>query len=272
MSLMNTPSVDMPQEIQPLLDEYCTLTHKQLPNLIGAVYLHGSIALGAFDLHHSDIDFVTMINRRCTAHDLNTLAEIHHHLAQKYAQWTMDGSYLQWDDLGKMPEEIEPHPHVNNVFRPTIQGNGGRVMWWILKQNGVAVVGKDPKLLDIDVDWDALIADMHHNLNTYWKRFIREPRRIAWLYADDGIEWTVLGVLRQYYTFREDDIISKIGAGNYGLHHLPHHWHPIIQEAIHIRQRNPSSLYLLRVHRMIIAWRFLRYVIGICNLELTAAR
>ncbi|WP_277674507.1 aminoglycoside adenylyltransferase domain-containing protein, partial [Piscibacillus halophilus] len=50
------------------------------------------------------------------------------------------------------------------------------------------------------------------------------------------VEWTVLGLLRQYYTLMEKDIISKLEAGYYGLEILPTKWHPIIQEAINIRK------------------------------------
>jgi hypothetical protein len=49
-------------------------------------------------------------------------------------------------------------------------------------------------------------------MNTYWARFTTDPRYIAWLLADYGIQWTVLGVLRQFYTFREHAITSKVGA------------------------------------------------------------
>ena len=41
------------------------------------------------------------------------------------------------------------------------------VTWWNLKHRGIAVVGPLAEYLDIQVDWDGLIAKMHHNLNTY---------------------------------------------------------------------------------------------------------
>lgn len=258
--------MSIPQEIQPLLDDYLALMRTQLPDLLGAMYLHGSIALDAFQPHTSDIDFVTVINRCCTDDDTHTLAHIHRMLGQKYPQWTMDGAYLQWSDLGNIPSAIAPYPHVNEAFfNPEAEGTVGYVTWWLLKNRGVAVIGRDPKTLDIQIDWDIFIHDMQHNLNTYWRRFTTAPRRIIWLLDDYGVQWAILGVLRQFYTFRERTIISKIGAGEYALNCLPQRWHRIIQHAIHIRKQQPDTLYRWRVTRMMEAHQFLRYIIGVCN-------
>jgi hypothetical protein len=106
---------------------------------------------------------------------------------------------------------------------------------------------------------------MRHNPNTYWKNFSCKPGRMAWLLTDFGIQWAVLGVLRQYYTFREQDISSKTGAGEYALKYLPTRWHRLIREAIHIREHTGVSVYPSRILRAVEAWAFLRYVIRSCN-------
>ena len=86
-----------------------------------------------------------------------------------------------------------------------------------------------------------------------------------WLLADYGIQWTVLGVLRQFYTLREHGIKSKIGAGEYGLQHMPPLWQPLIQEAINIRQHVQPSLFRSRVVRAVQARAFLQLIISACN-------
>ncbi|MDZ5016954.1 DUF4111 domain-containing protein, partial [Clostridium perfringens] len=57
------------------------------------------------------------------------------------------------------------------------------------------------------------------------------------------IEWGVLGVSRLYYTFKERDITSKIGAGEYALQNLPERWHKIINESMRLRKGNKKSFY-----------------------------
>ncbi len=109
------------------------------------------------------------------------------------------------------------------------------------------------------------MAATRENLNTYWARFTQEPTRMAWLLSDYGVQWVVLGVLRQFYTFKEQDITSKTCAGEYAVEHLPERWHRMIQEALNIRNQTNSSLYRLRIIRAVEAVRFLKFVIHFCN-------
>jgi hypothetical protein len=121
----------------------------------------------------------------------------------------LEGSYLQWDDLGKSGEPVSPHPHYHDGrLEPDACSDVNDVTWWILKHRGLALIGPEPSDLAFQVDLDMLIARMKHNLNTYWAAYTNQPRRMAWLFADYGIQWAVLGVLRQYYTFQERDITS----------------------------------------------------------------
>jgi hypothetical protein len=83
--------------------------------------------------------------------------------------------------------------------------------------------------------------------------------------TDYGIQWTVIGVLRVWYSFREQDITSKTGAGGYALTHLPSQWHPLIQEAINLRDHPGHKLYTSRLRRARDAVQFLHYLIQLCN-------
>ncbi len=141
------------------------------------------------------------------------------------------------------------------------------VTWWVLKHRGIAVLGPSPQHFAIEIDWDDLLAKMHHNLNTYWPRFTSNPRRMAWLLDDYGIQWAVLGVLRQFYTFRERAITSKTAAGTYSLAHTPCRWHQLIKEAINIRMGTHASLYRFRIVRAIEARAFLQLIIAACKVD-----
>jgi hypothetical protein len=127
------------------------------------------------------------------------------------------------------------------------------------------IVGTEPQNLPFTVDWNVLIAEMGENLNSYWRNWTRHPRRIMVLYSDWGIQWAVLGVLRQYFTFMENSITTKVRSGDYTLGCLPRQWHPIIQEAINIRQGKKDSSYRSRFSRMVETVRFLNYIIKTCN-------
>jgi hypothetical protein len=258
-----TDQAAIPAEIQPLLDDFVSALRRDVPDLVSAVYLQGSIALGAFQSRFSDIDFIAVLSRIATATDLASLAKIHHDIQSHFLKWKLEGTYVQAADFQKSPESIGPSPSIHDgCFEPAATNTLDDVSWWLLKTRGVTLFGPDPRTLTYGVQWDSLISNMHHNMNTYWKLFTTNPTRIAWMLAEWGIQWTVLGVLRQYYTFCENDITSKIGAGEYALTHLPARWHKIIQEAVNIRNERPTRLYRSPLTRAYDAWQLLRYVIS----------
>jgi hypothetical protein len=160
------------------------------------------------------------------------------------------------------------HPHYHDgVLHASGHHDINAVTWWVLKNRGIAVLGPEPSTLPYEADWDRLISDMRQNINTYWASFTTSPTRIVWLWSDYGIQWTVLGVLRQWYTFKENAITSKTGAGEYALKHLPAQWHRLIQEAINIRDKKPGSLYRFKLIRAIEAFRFLKEVVRLSNAQ-----
>jgi hypothetical protein len=85
--------------------------------------------------------------------------------------------------------------------------------------------------------------------------------------SDWGIQWTVLGGLRQFYSFREHSITTKAGAGKYALAHVPSRWQRLIQEALHIHEGKSSPVFRFRVMRAIEARRFLTFIIEACNIS-----
>ena len=259
-------STAIPQSVQHVLNEYIALVHEALPGLLTGVYLQGSLALNAFSPSLSDIDFITTTSRRCTATDIDTLRALHHALVQRYPRAQLEGCYLLAQDVGRFEDTMPPHPYVHDgILHASGYHDINAVTWWILKHRGIAVCGPPPDQFDIYVEWENLLVKMHHNLNTYWASFTTNPRRMVWLLKDYGIQWAVLGVLRQFYTFREQAITSKTGAGMYGLMHTPPQWHLLIQEAINIRAGSPASSYRFRIVRAITARAFLQLIIAACH-------
>lgn len=259
-------NIQIPEVIQPLLHDYLNLLARFVPDLTEACYLHGSIALDAFNERLSDIDFITVLRRSPTPQDIIRLEKIHQILATTYPNWTLDGSYLQWHDLGRLPDAIDPSPYVaDGVFHSQGYRDINLVTWWVLKHYGIAILGVSPQALSFTVSWDELVARMYDNLNSYWRNWTRSPIRLSQLLTDYGVQWAVLGILRLWYAFCENKITSKTGAGRYALSHLPARWHPLIQEAINLRDDCEHKVYRFRICRAYDAVKFLRYIIWLCN-------
>jgi hypothetical protein len=256
----------VPASIQPILDDYISLVNQHLPDLLRAFYIEGSIALGGFNERFSDIDFVAVLHRRTNPTEFEALRHIHKAIEKNDPRWKLSGSYLSSDDLDGF-DKVKSHPHYHDsVLRLDGHFELQSVEGWILKNHGIAIIGPEPQELPFTIDWDALIERMRENLNSYWARWTRRPDGFMVMLSDWGIQWTVLGVLRQFYSFRENTITTKTKAGEYALTCLPICWHRLVQEAINIREGKKTSAYRFRVVRAIEAVRFLKYIIQTCNL------
>lgn len=88
-----------------------------------------------------------------------------------------------------------------------------------LKKYGITIKGQNIEEDLYTIDWDILINNMRNNLNTYWFGWWSACKKfpsfnyISLLISIRMVEWGVLGVSRLYYTFKEKDITSKVGAG-----------------------------------------------------------
>jgi hypothetical protein len=262
----------IPVLLQPLIRDYNGLLDRQAPDLVTGFYLVGSIALGGFNPRFSDIDFVAVLSRPATRAEFETLMEIHRAVEQQYPKWKLEGDYFQAVDLGCPDREIGAFLHYHDgKLEWRHQNVLGPVTWWILKNQGIPVFGPAPQAADLVVDMDSLLAGQVENLNSYWASWTRRPGRLAALFSDWGVQWTVLAVLRQFYTLRERRITSKVGAGEYALARLPERWCPIIREAMAMRESPRQSQYRSRIGRAVETYTLLRYVIRICNEDVEAA-
>jgi hypothetical protein len=259
---------EMPVRVQTVLNEYIALLHERLPNTLEGLYIQGSIALNAYVNDSSDIDFITIINRRLSEGEVRILSEVHKTIASKHQNPGMDGVYLMWEDIGKLEADDHNYPYYNEGTL----GYGAyfnSITWWILKTNGISIIGPEPTALKFEIDSRHVVSYVVENMNTYWTGRIEkiEHAMEAMLQfttkeIDDEIEWSVLGLLRQYYTLKEHGIISKLGAGEYALLHLPVEWHPIIKEAINIRKGVKMEIFTSDEQRIEEALRLLKYIIG----------
>src|SRR4051812_11694766 len=183
----------IPIPMRQLLNTYLAQLNGDLPDLVAGLYLHGSIALDAFNESLSDIDFVAFLSRRATAADVKHLRSLHQAIAKKYPRWLLEGSYLQWSDLGQRDDNVSPSiTHHEGRLAENEIFDINSVTWWVLKHRGIALIGPQAQELPFKVDWDLLVTRMKQNLNTYWAAYTVRPRRIAWLMTDYGIEWSVL--------------------------------------------------------------------------------
>mgnify|MGYP001046057798 CR=1 FL=1 len=255
----------IPNIINPLLYEYESKIKNYFGNKIFGVYLYNSVALGAFDINKSDIDFITVINEEFTDEEIIKLKAIHEELNTKfkYAK-RMEGMYINIDKIGKVNTDISPYIYfANKSLHDYGYYDINYVTWWTLKNNGIGINSPDISNLNLNVEWNNIIDTMNYNLNEYWKKKINT--KLIFL-TNYWVEFSVLTLCRILYTLEHKEIISKTEAAKFQMNNLPCNYKLVIQEALRIRENtSKKSLYSLRIKRSREVKSFIDYIINYCN-------
>lgn len=229
-----------------------------LPGMIQSIYIYGSIALDAYAEDVSDVDYIAVMRRALQASDKEALNTAHANIAVNYSNLDMMGAYITEQKLGQSfinSDSSPPFTYFNGKLYE--DGTGldlNPVTWYVLNKHGICVIGKKIDFI-YRVSEEHLLSYVLSNMNTYWRsqldRLISEQlliarsetaeqtKQLVKAQLDEAVEWCVLGMLRQWYTIRERDITSKLGAGYYGLAHLPQRYKQVVKEAIALRTRQP---------------------------------
>ncbi|MCZ8511878.1 DUF4111 domain-containing protein [Paenibacillus filicis] len=238
----------LPDKVEQTMSRLCAGLQSVLPDNLDSVYVYGSVALGAYIEGSSDIDFIAVLRRRITDSEYRAIAAAHHELEQTMPGTDIMGAYIRREDLGKPAHTMRPFPtYFSN--RLHLDGTGADlnpVTWWILRRHGICVYGSNTPMT-YSATAEELTEYTLYNMNTYWagwigrleQQLVNSEHNPAPEAVNEAVEWCVLGMLRQWYTLREHDVTSKIGAGEYGLERLPGRWHGLISEAIAIKRREP---------------------------------
>jgi Domain of unknown function (DUF4111) len=140
-----------------------------------------------------------------------------------------------------------------------------------LRRYGIVIKGLPIETYNIPTDWNHLKANLVRNINSYWRNWTKRCERVTSLQfsglfvSGSMIEWGVLGVTRLFFSIIEEEIISKVGAGEYALHTVPEKYHSILQEAIRIRRGSKKSVYRSIFKRRRDALDYMNYMMDECN-------
>ncbi|PGL70502.1 aminoglycoside adenylyltransferase domain-containing protein [Bacillus sp. AFS055030] len=262
----------IPKEINDVLDTYFHYFDLKLPNLIDSFYLYGSITLSAFKNGFSDIDFIAVVKRKVSEADVKILRDIHKDMQRKFPNTILDGWYIFKEDLQSLNEEGKLCIRFNDgQFQGLNIFEQNSIDVFQLKTYGITVRGLNFDNVDISVNWDTLLSNMRNNLNSYWLSWLNNCKKfptvnyLSLIVSLRSIEWGVLGVSRIYYTLKEKDITSKVGAGEYALKSVPKRWHKIINESLRLRTDHKKSYYKSIFTRRKDAIDYMEFIIRECN-------
>ncbi|MBM7619739.1 hypothetical protein JOC95_001591 [Bacillus tianshenii] len=259
----------MPSGITVIVEEFIEKIETAFPGFLQGFYLYGSISLGAFQKGMSDIDFIAVIKQHPTVDEMDKLKNIHKQMHKKFSGYSLDGYYLVKDELEAEDQRIiSSHYFSEGKFKGKKSFHKDSIDAFQIKKYGIIIKGQQ---VDYSVDFDIVVKNQKDNINTYWQNWLDSCKRfpsinyVGFYMSTGSIEWGVLGVTRLYYTIREKDMTSKVGAGEYALDSVPERWHKILEEAIRWRKGIKKSKYRSIWKRRADALAYMEYVIGECN-------
>jgi hypothetical protein len=264
--------MELNKAVDQILNKYFFLIDKEMPNLINSFYIYGSAVSSDFHPQKSDIDFIAILNKTLKKEGIDKLQNIHLKIEKKDKRPNLNGIYVEKEDLGKNCKETKGFPY---YFEGKMIENGyfecNYITWYMLKNRSICARGDEKIALSYHLDMNDLLNEMHENLNSYWVEWITKRKKlfslssIVMLFSKNEIEWGVLGVSRQFYTFNNFDITSKKEAGEYTIMNVPEKYKKIIQEAINIRCERKNSLYKSNIKRKKDALDLMSYLVEKSN-------
>lgn len=224
-----------------VLGTYLELADSAAPGVVEGLYVVGSYALGDWHEGRSDIDIVAVTAEPATDEDYRSLRAVHALLSEQHPTAHVDGPYVAWGDLPVAPATGLHRPwsldgrlhHDGECFEIN------PVTWYTLATYGITVRGPDPAELGVWIDTHERIRFVVDNLAGYWADVADDVAAASAAGRDfDGgsFEWCALGALRLHYTAFTGDVISKTGAGRYGLDVAPAEFHDVLRLAIEGRR------------------------------------
>lgn len=255
---------EIPTSVRLVTAALIDLLDSRLPGQLDAFYLTGSVAQGDYRNGFSDIDFIAVLSAPI---DTAILSGIHTKLAQCYPRPDCDGIYLRSGELA-LPPVGDGISARSGLVRVPSADERHPVAWLMLADHGIALRGPRPGSGWIAADRDAAIAYSRQNMQSYWRPWLDQRRRLISvvgmsLLSDEAVGWGVLGVARLHATIQSGRVPSKTRAGQHALRAFPDH-ERIITEALRLRT-NPagSSSYATPLARRRDLVAYMDAVIGL---------
>ncbi|MDM5190589.1 DUF4111 domain-containing protein [Bacillus sp. DX4.1] len=237
----------IPEEVKSLLDQYVNGLQGILANekLIG-VYVYGSIALGAFHLETSDVDFVTVIAEPVSEAEKIRISELHKKLSKSTLGKRMDGMYIPLADLGKYNEEMPQYVYCADGKINVGHWDVNAVTWWMVKNRGITIMGKEANELPFTVIWNDVVETMKYNVEQYWSQKASRPYLFL---IEEWVESAVVTMGRILYTLEHETIVSKDKGLQYIMQSSSEEWEPLLQEVHRIRHNQRAKRNISRWKR-----------------------
>lgn len=234
-----TPDADVNAVLGVLLSGVRAVLGDQFVGL----YLYGSLAMGDFVPHRSDIDFLVATEEDVSPAAFAELRGMHERLGASHPRWgtELEGAYIPRASLRRYDRRRARHPHVDRGgTRLVLEDHWSDwvIQRYVLREHGVVVVGPPLRtLLDPIAPRDVQQAVIE-TVRDWWAPMRHNQARLH----DAGYQpYAVLTMCRVLYTLEFGTVASKTVAARWAQEPLGDGWRDLVADALAWHQGDPSG-------------------------------
>lgn len=226
-------TVAVPPQVSKLLRIFCNEVKATLNEKFLALYVSGSLGMGDFSKHQSDIDFLALIANSIGPAKGKRLQAVHDKLRVTKFGDRLEGEYVLISALGVEGTEGPVARCEEGVLLVDVPSKLSAENILDIRQNAIVIYGPNPKSIVPYVSQQSVkdtTQDYLKELNNKLKR--SQSRDLKWLSSG------VLNTCRTLYTLKTGKITSKSAGAKWALKTLSQKWRPLIKRSLAVRYGN----------------------------------
>jgi len=216
--------------VNAIVRDLAARSRETLGDELVALYLHGSLATGAFDPLRSDIDFIAVVARALSDAAIEALRALHRALLREGAPWSrrLEGSFVPAAFLRSTEPPPEPRPYINGEsFRMARYGYEWVLERHLMVERAIVVMGPPPTHFIDPVLPEEIVAANRAILTGDWAPMLDDAARLE---DAEYQAYAVLTMCRCLYLAAHGAVASKPEAARWAKARYPQ-WRALIERA-----------------------------------------
>lgn len=220
-------------DVNIVLRDFLSGVQAILGSRFRGMYLSGSLALGDFAAHRSDIDFIVVTDGELSDDRFVALQGLHAGFDASGSPWAteVEVAYIPQDALRRYDPARARHPHIERG--ETLVMDHFHSDWilqrYILREHGVVVAGPDPRTLIDPVD----AHDLRRAVAALGTSWLEPARHDPLALRHRGYQaYMVLTLCRMLYTLNFGAVVPKPVAARWAQKALGERWAALIEQAL----------------------------------------
>lgn len=246
MDIVSMPTLYV--DVNEVLYNFTVRIQMILGSHFRGMYLYGSLALGDFDPHGSDIDFIVVTDAELTDDLIVALRDMHARFEENLSPWAgkVEVTYIPQEALHHLTPTSARYPQVEKgtpLFTAPLE-IGWIFQCYTLREHGVRIAGPDPRQLLDPIDPSDLRRAVPTIPDMWLEQARHDPSWLDWIRQRENQAFVVLTLCRLLHVLDKATVVSKPTAARWSQRVLDTRWSGLIKRSLagqHEQSETPES-------------------------------